>query len=122
MVYLPGGKKDKYLAAIAEWRGKRTHNLLETQQLHGKLVHAALVIPAGRAHLTSLKAMLSSFNNHPFRPHTPPRGTPDDLAWWQRQLRRASVAILIPKPRPLIKRAAYSDASSSFSVAITVGT
>ena len=121
VVYLPEEKKVKYLAAIAEWRCRRTHNLIETQQLHGKLVHAALVIPAGRAHLTSLEAMLSSFNNRPFRPHTPPRGTPDDLSWWQRQLRRASIAITIPKPQPLIKRAAYSDASSGFGVAITVG-
>ena len=121
VVYLPEEKKVKYLAAIAEWRGKRAHNLIETQQLHGKLVHAALVIPAGRAHLTSLEAMLSSFNNRPFRPHTPPRGTPDDLSWWQRQLRRASIAITIPKPQPLIEHAAYSDASSGFGVAITVG-
>ena len=85
-VHLPGEKKAKYLAAIAEWIKKRTHNLIEMQELYGKLLHAALVIPAGRAHLTNMEAMLSSFNNCPFRPHTPPRGTPDDVAWWQSQL------------------------------------
>ena len=121
VVYLLEETKVKYLVAIAEWRGKWAHNLIEMQQLHGKLVHAALVIPARRAHLTSLEAMLSSFNNRPFRPHTPPRGTPDDLSWWQRQLRRASITITIPKPHPLIEHAAYSDASSGFGVAITVG-
>ena len=46
-VYLPDEKKLKYLAAIADWGRKRTHDLLETQKLHGKLLHAALVIPAG---------------------------------------------------------------------------
>ena len=78
-VFLPDEKKTKYLAAIAEWGVKRTHNLLEVQKLYGKLMHAALVIPAGRAHLTSMEAMLTSFNNGPFVPHSPPQDTPDDF-------------------------------------------
>jgi hypothetical protein len=57
------------------------HNLLETQRLHGKLQHAFLVVLPGRAHLTSLEAMLALCHNRPFLPRTPPRGTPDDLAW-----------------------------------------
>ena len=72
VVHLPDEKKAKYLAAITEWESKHTHNLLETQKLYGKLLHAALVIPARHAHLTSMEAMLASFNNSPFIPHTPP--------------------------------------------------
>ena len=121
VVHLPDEKKAKYLAAIKEWKAKRTHNLLKTQKLYGKLSHAALVIPAGRAHLTNLEAMLASFNGSPFLPHTPPRGNQDDLAWWQSRLRRASVSIPVPSPRPLIEHRAFSDASSGFGVAITVG-
>ena len=121
LVHLPDGKKAKYQAAIVEWKTKRTHNLLETQQLYGKLFHAALVIPAGRAHLTNMEAMLASFNNSPFLPHTPPRDTPYDLAWWQHQLGRANLFIPIPRPHPLVEYRAYSDASSGFGVAITVG-
>ena len=123
-VHLPDEKKVKYLAAIAEWGSKHTHNLLEVQKLHSKLLHAALVIPAGRAHLTSMEAMLTSFGNNPFTPHTPPpppRDTPDDLACWQAQLRRASIFSPIPKPCPLVDHSAYSDASSGVSVAITIG-
>ena len=120
-VYLPDEKKAKYLAAIAEWGGRRTHNLLEVQRLHGKLLHAALVIPAGRAHLTNLEAMLASFSGSPFVPHTPPRDTPDDLAWWQRQLGRAIIFAPIDEPQPLIEHSAYSDASSGVGVAITIG-
>ena len=120
-VHLPDEKKTRYLAVIEEWRKKRTHDLMETQRLYGKLLHATLVIPAGRAHLTSLEAMLASFNDNPFRPHTPPRSTPDDLDWWQRQLCRASISIPLPSPRPLTDYSAYSDASSGFGVAITVG-
>lgn len=70
-VHLPDEKKAKYLAAIVKWKEKHTHNLLETQGLYGKLLHTALVIPAGQAHLTSLEAMLASFNNNPFLLHTP---------------------------------------------------
>ena len=121
VVHLTDKKKAKYLAAITDWKRKRTHNLLEAQGLYGKLLHAALVIPAGRAHLTSMEAMLASFNNSPFLPHTPPRDTPDDLAWWQQQLQRPSIAIPIPRPCPLVEHKAYSDASSGFGVAITVG-
>ena len=73
VVHLTDKKKAKYLAAIADWKRKRTHNLLEMQGLYGKLLHAALVIPAGRAHLTSMEAMLASFNDSPFLPHIPPR-------------------------------------------------
>ena len=59
VVHLREEKKAKYLAAIAEWEQREKHNLLEVQKLYGKLLHAALVIPAGRAHLTSLEAMLA---------------------------------------------------------------
>ena len=121
VVYLPDEKKARYLAVIGEWKGKRTHDLIETQRLYGKLLHAALVIPAGRAHLTSLEAMLSSFNNNPFRPHTPPRSTPEDLDWWQRQLHRSDVSVCISESQPLTNYEAYSDASSGFGVAITIG-
>ena len=122
MVHLPDEKKAKYLAAIAEWKGKRTHNLLKTQRLHRKLQHAALVIPAGCAYLTNMEAMLASFNNSPFLPHTPMWGIPDDLAWWQCQLWHTSISIPIPRPCPLVKHRVFSDASSGFSMAIMVGT
>ena len=121
MVHLPEEKKAKYLAAIAEWETKRAHNLLEAQKIYGKLLHASLVIPAGRAYLTSLEAMLGTFNNSPFLPHTPPRDTPSDLLWWKHQLGRADVSRHILEPQPLIDLQAYSDASSGFGIAITVG-
>ena len=69
VVHLTNKKKAKYLVAIEEWKAKRMHNLLETQKLYGKLSHAALVIPAGCAHLTNMEAMLASFNDSPFLPH-----------------------------------------------------
>jgi hypothetical protein len=57
IVHLPDEKKASYLAAITEWGKKHMHNLLEAQKLYRKLLHMALVIPAGCAHLTSLDVM-----------------------------------------------------------------
>lgn len=111
----------RYQAAIGEWEKKHTHNLLETQKLYSKLLHASLVIPAGCAHFTSLEAMLGSFNNNPFLLHTPPCNTPEDLVWWKQQLSHLDVARPIPPPQPIINYKAYSDASSGFGMAITVG-
>jgi hypothetical protein len=121
MVHLLKEKKAKYLAAITEWETRRMHNLLETQKLYGKLFHATLVIPAGRAYLTSLEAMLSSFNNNIFLPHTPPRDTPSDLQWWKQQLGSPEISRPISEPRPPTDYEAYSDASSGFGVAVTIG-
>ena len=121
VVHLLGEKRTKYLAAIAEWESKRTHNLLETQKLYGKLLHASLVIPSGRAYLTSLEAMLGSFHNSVFLPHTPPRDTPCDLAWWKQQLTQPNISRPITKPQTPVDYEAYSDASSGFGVAITIG-
>ena len=114
-------KRTKYRAAIANWEEKRTHNLLETQQLYGKLLHASLVIPPGCAHLTSLEAMLATLHDNPFLPHTPPRDTPGDLEWWKRRLDQPNIPRPIPEPRPLVDHQAYSDASSGVGIAITVG-
>ena len=65
--------------------------------------------------------MLGAFSDNIFLPHTPPRDTPSDLAWWKHQLGRSDVSRPLPEPQPLIDHQAYSDASSGFGVAITVG-
>ena len=59
VVHLLEEKRVKYLAVIMEWEKDHTHNLLETQQLYGKLLHTTLVLPAGQAYLTNLEAMLA---------------------------------------------------------------
>ena len=79
MVHLLNGKRSQYLAAVTEWEQNCTHNLLKTQKLYRKLLHAALVFPAGCAHLTDMEAMLASFNNSPFLPCTPPQDMLNDL-------------------------------------------
>ncbi len=120
-VAVPDRKKVKYMAAIEEWERKSTHALLEVQQLHGKLLHVTLVAPAGRAYLTSLETMLGIFHDRPFVPRTPPKHTADDLKWWKLLFRQSIISRPIPEPLPIIDICAYSDASSGFGIAITVG-
>ena len=119
-VSLPQSKADKYRMAIIEWRQRRTHTLEELQKLYGKLLHASLVLPAGRAYLTSLEAMLGVFHDNPFLPRTPPRSTPSDLDWWYEALDRPIVRTL-PGPDPVCVMDAYSDASSGTGIAAVVG-
>ena len=121
IIQLLDGKRTKYLSAIEEWEERRTHNLLETQKLYGKLHHATMVLPAGRAYLTGLEAMLAMCNDRPFLPHSPPRDTPNDLEWWKLQLRGPPLSKTILEPQRLVDYEAYSDASSGFGVAITIG-
>jgi hypothetical protein len=91
-VAVPDQKKNKYMAAIEDWERKSTHVLLEVQQLHGKLLHVSLVVPAGRAYLTGLESMLGVFHHRPFIPRTPPQHTADDLKWWKHLFRQPIIS------------------------------
>ena len=119
-VTLSEPKRAKYLLAIMDWQKSRTHSLNEVQKLYGKLLHASHVIPAGRAYLTSLEAMLTIFGNNPFKPHTPPRHTPEDLAWWHEKLSSPPIPFSIPGPSPVHDFAAFSDASSGVGIAVII--
>ncbi|KAF5373260.1 hypothetical protein D9615_007476 [Tricholomella constricta] len=120
-VSVPLAKKEKYLRAIQEWETRSTHTQEEVQKLHGKLLHTSLIVPAGRAYLTRLEAMLGTFNNSPYAPHHAPSGTDKDLQWWTRTLTCPCLTRRIPGPSILIDRQAYSDASSGIGIGITIG-
>ena len=120
-VTLPDNKKCKYLASIDDWRQRRTHTLIQVQGLYGKLLHSCLVIREGRAFLTSLEAMLAIFHDRPFVQRTPPRGTAQDLEWWQHTLHSPSISRDIPGPVTVHDVNAFSDASSGVGIGIIVG-
>ena len=119
-VAIPSEKKRKYIDAIEDWASRMTHVLDDVQKLYGKLLHASLVVPRGRAYLTSLEAMLGSFNNRPFIPHHAPCDTVNDLLWWKETLLSPVLSHPIPGPSILIDLQAYSDASSGVGIAITI--
>ena len=122
MVTLTEAKRIKYVNALMDWRSRRTHSLAEVQKLHGKLLHASLILPAGRAYLTNLEAMIPIFGDTPLMPRTPPRETPEDIAWWINTLSRLPLpSIPISPPSQVADFQAFSDASSGFGIGITIG-
>ena len=110
----------KYVTAIKEWLQSETHTLSEVEKLHGKLVHASLVIPEGAAYITSLQRMLGLFGNQPFMPRTQPRGTVHELNWWLRAL-ESPCPTPIPHSLQAANHSAFSDASSGVGIAIIIG-
>jgi hypothetical protein len=120
-VTLTESKRSKYVNAITEWEKKRTHTLQEVQKLHGKLLHASIIFPAGRAYLTNLEAMLGIFGNNPFMPRTPPRETPDDMKWWKCTLSSLPLtSIPLTSHWQVHDFRAFSDASTT-GIGITIG-
>jgi hypothetical protein len=120
-VSLGAAKKEKYLRATQDWFMQPTHSLEEVEKLYGKLLHACLVIPMGRAYLTELERMLGIFHNSPFLPRSSPKGLRADLEWWIDTLRQPIITRSIPYPVSLYDAQAFSDASSGFGIAITIG-
>ena len=113
-------KKAKYRAAINEWLPRPTPDLEEVQKLYGKLLHASLVLPAGRAYLTSLESLMASFSGNPFVPHHAPRHTAADLSWWLNVFDSPRISQSIPGPAIVMDRNAFSDASSGFGIGIVI--
>ena len=112
-------KRQKYSKAIDAWLLHPRHDLADVQKLHGKLLHACLVIPAGRSYLTSLESMLALCSPKPFQTYTDVKGLHEDLRWWVLKL-AAPLCRPIPAPCDLHDLRAFSDASSGVGIAITI--
>jgi hypothetical protein len=119
-VCLTTAKRLKYMNAINDWLRTTAHDLEQVQKLHGRLSHASLVIPEGSAYLTSLQLMLGIFGNNPFMPRRQPRGTIDELHWWLHTL-NSKPPIPILHYLHTTDHQAFSDASTSRSLAIVIG-
>lgn len=119
-VQLSTAKKEKYRAAITEWRSREMHVLRDVQRLYGKLLHTCLVVPAGRAYLTTLETMLGVCSSSPFVPHHPVRHLDEDLKWWSAKLSLSFVGRPITQPPPLLDIHAFSDASTSVGIAVVI--
>jgi hypothetical protein len=119
-VQLAKEKKEKYTKAIMDWSSVPTHALLDVQWLHGKLLHACLILPDGRAYLTSLEAMLGVCSLCPLMPHHSVRHLDEDLQWWSDQLSQPFVGRPILHPVQPIDLYAFSDASSTVGIGVVV--
>jgi hypothetical protein len=119
-VSLPPKKKAKYRAAIAEWNLSKIHALQDVEESYGKLLHACLIIPPGRAYFTNLESILGIFHDTPHKPRTPLAGTAADLQWWDGLLSPTSLCRPIPGPCEILDYEAFSDASSGIGIGIVI--
>lgn len=120
-VALPDQKKTKYKEAIRLWSKSPVHTLRDVETLYGKLMHASHVSPEGRAYLTGLEAMLSIFGDSPDCPRHAPKSVRPDLAWWDSKLGESNLFRRLPSTQPFPDLQAFSDASSSVGIGITIG-
>jgi hypothetical protein len=118
-VSLSPKKRLKYSLSIDEWLLRPKHSLNDVQKLYGRLLHVCLVVPAGRAYLTGLEAMLGLGNARPFALYPPVKTVAEELSWWSSKL-AFSLSRPIPAPLILLDLHAFSDASSGFGIAISI--
>jgi hypothetical protein len=112
-------KRIKYLAAINAWLGSAKHSLRDAQSLQGKLIHASLVLPAGRAFLTGLAAFIGRFDsNGHYSLRYAPKHVECDLLWWRERLKIGLKPRRLPIPKAVLDIGAYSDASSGVGIAV----
>ncbi|KAF5319090.1 hypothetical protein D9611_014088 [Ephemerocybe angulata] len=121
MVSLPREKAAKYLGAIREWERRDRHTLEDIQQLYGKLLHASLVVPAGRARLLGLECALGLAYRRPFASLFPPRLVRPDLEWWASLLSGPTLSRSVVIPQSLVDVNAYSDASTGTGIGVVIG-
>ena len=120
-VTLSPSKTDKYINKIRKWLDRRAHTLKHVQELYGKLLHAASIMPQGHAYLVGLESMLGTCAKRHFVPHCPDNGLDKDLLWWVKKLNSGAVIRLIHTPPTFLNPGAFSDASSSIGIDITIG-
>lgn len=121
-VRLSSEKAAKYLQAIIDWLTTRTHSGQQTESLYGRLLHACLAVPSGRAYLTALESMTAVAARNPHLERHDDKRLEADLRWWKHRLETPSkLTRKIPHPLPLTDTAAFSDASSGFGIAVVIG-
>jgi hypothetical protein len=119
-VSLCPSKKEKYTHAIMEWKTRPSHVLNDVEKLYGKLLHTCLVVPSGRAFLTSMETMLATSHHSPFLPQSASKHIAEDLDWWLSLLQRPILSRTIPAPIQLFDIGALSDASSGIGIGIII--
>jgi hypothetical protein len=120
-VSLSPSKTIKYIDEINKWVSRRAHTLRHVQELYGKLLHVSSILPQGRVYLVGFESMLATGAKWPFVPHHPDNRLDKDLQWWSEKLRSGTIACTIYTPPFYFDPKAFSDASSSVGIGITIG-
>jgi hypothetical protein len=122
-VRIPTAKRKKFLIRLSSWQALEKVDLRETEVLIGSLVHCALALPAGRAHIAGLIAFSATFPRaykQRFLKKAPPKRAVDEVSWWTSQLSTEHCSSVITPPPPTAQLTIHSDASTSFGLGVTI--
>ena len=109
---LPGGKLQRLLEAVAEWRRSKSCTQVELESLIGTLQHACKVIQPGRSFLRRMISLLS-ITKHRHRHIRLNKEFRSDLAWWHSFAAHWNGASLLIHPSSR-SHTLTSDASGSW--------
>ena len=111
---LPAEKRERIIALLGTWSGKRFCRRRELESLIGHLHHACKIAPQGRTFLRRMINLLCTFrrDDHPIRLN---QEFHRDLTWWQELFRswEGLSFFLMPTWAPLPDFQVSSDASGS---------
>ena len=119
-VSIPDDKRDAYLALIDSWLlpGAK-FTAAEAARLHGKLVHASLIVRLGRPFIASISRFANTFKSDHARLQ-PPGPLLSDLKWYK-SLLQAAPAVLPLQDSEVQDIGWWGDASKTRGVAIIIG-
>ena len=111
---LPAEKRERIIALLGTWSGKRFCRRRELESLIGHLHHACKIAPQGRTFLRRMINLLCTFrcDDHPIRLN---QEFHRDLTWWQELFRswEGLSFFLMPTWAPLPDFQVSSDAAGS---------
>nr|GAT53462.1 predicted protein [Mycena chlorophos] len=126
LVYLPDQKRRKYLARVESMtqgieRSER-FTLLDLQQLHGALCYLCFIIPDGSSRITSISNAMAPFKGNERKRRWLSDAVRDTLRWWATALSEPFISRQLYPPLPLRDLGIYVDASTSWGIAVVIGT
>lgn len=117
-VGLPEEKRKKYFSALEALATRPS--LREVESVYGKLQHATLVRPEGRAYLADLGLDKDRYNGDERSCRHLSHSTRRELEWWKTLLSQPLPARRLPYAAEVQDCRAYSDASSKVGVSVWI--
>ncbi|KAG9087292.1 hypothetical protein FRC06_002607 [Ceratobasidium sp. 370] len=122
-VSIPPEKRAKYSTHIRDWLARPKASLKEMEVIIGSLIHCALAIPDGCAHIAGLIAFCATlpreYKLH-FRTLAPSQRAIADAHWWLKHLNQGDCSSFVRPPPPPTNLTIYTDASTSFSLGVII--
>lgn len=120
-VYLPEGKRVKYLARVNNILVHPRVRLQLLEKVHGCLMHITFVHRMGLSRLPGLQRFMNGFKGSRFSQRELTPAARSDLTWWQQALAGpGAFRMLVNRGEP-IDRGISVDASKTYGIGLRIG-